>query len=67
MFNYLDQRNRDPKPLSNRDPKPLRWTADADLILGKSKRLWKRISNSGHLPEITDPGTRLFRGAGCQR
>jgi transposase len=40
MLNYLDQRNRDPKPFV--------WTADADLILGKISRLCKRISNSGH-------------------
>ena len=38
--NYLDRRNRDPKPFV--------WTADADLILGKVARLSKRISNSGH-------------------
>jgi transposase len=40
MLDYLDQRNRDPKPFT--------WTADADLILGKVERLCKRISNSGH-------------------
>ena len=40
MLNYLDRRNRDPKPFV--------WTADADLILGKVERLCKRISNSGH-------------------
>jgi transposase len=40
MLNYLDRRNRKPKPFV--------WTADADLILGKVQRLCKRISNSGH-------------------
>jgi transposase len=40
MLEYLDQRNRKPKPFV--------WTANADLILGKVQRLCKRISNSGH-------------------
>ena len=40
MLDYLDQRNKDPKPFV--------WTADADLILGKVARLSKRISASGH-------------------
>lgn len=40
MLEYLDQRNRDPKPFV--------WTADADLILGKVERLCERISNSAH-------------------
>jgi transposase len=40
ILNYLDQRNRDPKPFV--------WSADADMILGKVERLCKRISNSGH-------------------
>jgi hypothetical protein len=40
MLDYLDQRNKNPKPFV--------WTADADLILGKVARLSKRISNSGH-------------------
>jgi len=40
MLDYLDQRNRDPKPFV--------WTADADLILGKVERLCERISNSAH-------------------
>ena len=40
MLNYLDQRNKNPKPFV--------WTADADLILGKVGRLSKRISDSGH-------------------
>src|ERR1700692_2575082 len=40
MLDYLDRRNRDPKPFV--------WTADADLILGKVATLSKRISNSGH-------------------
>ena len=38
MLDYLDQRNKDPKPFL--------WTADADLSLGKVARLSKRISNS---------------------
>lgn len=40
MLDYLDQRNKDPKPFV--------WTADADLVLGKVARLSKRISDSGH-------------------
>jgi transposase len=40
MLDYLDRRNKDPKPFV--------WTADADLILGKVARLSKRISASGH-------------------
>jgi hypothetical protein len=40
MLDYLDKRNRKPKPFVR--------TADADLILGKVKRLCKSISNSGH-------------------
>jgi transposase len=40
MLDYLDQRNKDPKPFV--------WTADADLILSKVERLSKRISDSGH-------------------
>jgi transposase len=39
MLDYLDKRNRKPKPFV--------WTADADLILGKIERLGKRI-DSGH-------------------
>jgi transposase len=37
---YLDNNNQNPKPFT--------WTADADLILGKIRRLCERISNSGH-------------------
>jgi transposase len=40
MLDYLDRRNRKPKPFV--------WTATADLILGKVERLCKRISRSGH-------------------
>jgi len=40
MLDYLDARNKKPKPFV--------WTASADLILGKVERLSKRISNSGH-------------------
>ena len=40
MLDYLDRRNRKPKPFV--------WTASADMILGKVERLCKRISNSGH-------------------
>jgi transposase len=40
MLDYLEQRNRDPKPFV--------WRADADLILGKVQRLCKRISRSVH-------------------
>ena len=39
MLDYLDRRNKNPKPFV--------WTADADLILGKVERLCKRISRSG--------------------
>src|SRR5262252_6456041 len=40
MLDYLDQRNKDPKPFV--------WTAGADLILSKVERLSKRISDSAH-------------------
>ena len=40
MLDYLDERNKDPKPSA--------WKADADLILGKIARLSKRISDSDH-------------------
>jgi transposase len=40
MLDYLDRRNNEPKPFV--------WTADADLILGKVKRLSQRISDSVH-------------------
>ena len=40
MLNYLDQRNRDPKPFV--------WRADADLILRKVQQVCKRTSDSGH-------------------
>jgi hypothetical protein len=42
MLDYLDERNKEPKPFV--------WTADADLILGKVTRLSKRMSDSGHSP-----------------
>jgi len=38
MLDYLDQRNKNPKPFV--------WTATAEMILGKIERLAKRISNS---------------------
>ena len=40
MLEYLENRNKDPKPFL--------WTADANLILGKVQRLCERISDSGH-------------------
>jgi transposase len=40
MLDYLDQRNRDPRPFI--------WRADADLILRKVERVSKRFSDSGH-------------------
>lgn len=40
MLDYLDQRNR--------HPKPFQWHADADLILRKIERVCKRISDSEH-------------------
>jgi len=50
-LDYLDQRNKTPKPLL--------WTTDADLILGKVRRLSKCISDSGPLERpniLPDPG-----------
>jgi transposase len=38
MLNYLQERNRAPKPFV--------WSADADLILGKIQRLCERINDS---------------------
>jgi hypothetical protein len=38
MLDYMDQRNKDPKPFV--------WTVDADLNLSKAGRLSKRISDS---------------------
>jgi transposase len=32
----------------NRNPRPFAWTADADLILSRVKKVCKRIYNSGH-------------------
>ena len=32
----------------NENPRPFHWTATADLIFGKVKRVCERISNSGH-------------------
>jgi hypothetical protein len=32
----------------NRNPRPFKWTADADLILGRVANVCKRINNSGH-------------------
>jgi transposase len=32
----------------NQDPKPFLWTASADLILGRVRRLCERINQSGH-------------------
>ncbi len=40
MLDYLDERNKAPKPFV--------WKADADLILGKVERLSKRLSDSEH-------------------
>ncbi len=37
---YLDHHNENPKPFF--------WTADADLILNRVKRVCERISDSGH-------------------
>jgi hypothetical protein len=42
MLDYLDERNKDPKPFVR--------TADADLILGKVRRLSEHISDSGRVP-----------------
>jgi hypothetical protein len=40
MLDYLDERSKDPTPFV--------WTADAELILGKVRRLSEPISDSGH-------------------
>ena len=32
----------------NENPRPFKWTANADLILDRVKRVCERISNSGH-------------------
>lgn len=40
LLDYLDRRNKHPKPFV--------WTASAELILDRVARLSKRISNSGH-------------------
>jgi transposase len=37
---YLDEHNRNPRPFA--------WTADADRILGRVKRICERTSDSGH-------------------
>jgi len=41
IMEYLDHHNE--------NPKPFKWTASADLILNRVKRVCERISNSGHL------------------
>ena len=33
---------------NNENPRPFKWTADADLILGKVQRVCRRILDSGH-------------------
>jgi transposase len=40
ILEYLEEHNRAPKPFV--------WTADADLILNRVKKVCERISNSGH-------------------
>jgi hypothetical protein len=37
------------------DPRPFVWTADADLILNRIKRISERTSNSGHEQGIPEP------------
>jgi transposase len=44
----LEQAIRDYLEHHNQDPKPFVWTASAELILGRVKRVCERISNSGH-------------------
>jgi hypothetical protein len=43
MLDYLDKRNKDPKPFV--------WTADADLILGKVRRLLNVFPIKAEFPE----------------
>jgi transposase len=40
IYNYLEKHNQSPRPFS--------WTANADLILGRVKRVCARINDSGH-------------------
>lgn len=44
----LEQAIRDYLDQYNQDPKPFVWTADAELILERVKRVCERISDSGH-------------------
>lgn len=44
----LEQAIRDYLDHHNENPTPFVWTADADLILKRVKRVCERISNSGH-------------------
>ena len=41
----------------NKTPKPFVWTADADSILERLKRVCKRTSDSGHSCDRDSPGT----------
>ncbi len=45
MLDYLDERNKDPTPFV--------WTADADLILGKVRRLSELFPTQVEFPETT--------------
>ena len=40
ILEYLEEHNKNPRPFA--------WTADADLILNRVKKVIKRISDSGH-------------------
>jgi len=44
----LEQAIREYLEQHNQDPKPFVWTASAELILSRVKRVCERISNSGH-------------------
>ena len=44
----LEQAIRDYLEHHNQNPKPFVWTASAELILGRVRRVCERISNSGH-------------------
>lgn len=44
----LEEAIRDYLEHHNADPKPFVWTASADLILDKVKKVCERTSNSGH-------------------
>ncbi len=40
ILEYLEEHNKNPRPFA--------WTADADLILNRVKKVIERVSDSGH-------------------